>query len=191
MDRPEAIAIAKAFVERIEDACERLVVAGSLRRRLARIGDIEIVATPKVERRADGLFADMPTDVDRLDARLLAMLDGDEVSKRPDRNGIPRWGPSLKYLTYRGARVDLFCPEADRFGWVLALRTGPAAFSRQLVVRKDRRTKDGRVGLLPEHVHPADGWLTRGIARERIETPNEADVFDLFGLRHLDPWERT
>jgi DNA polymerase/3'-5' exonuclease PolX len=191
MFRPDAVELAKAFIERIDDCCERLVVAGSLRRRLAMIGDIEVVAVPKRETLTSGLFEDMATEVDRLDARLAEMLDDGDVSKRLDRNGVPRWGPTLKFLTYRDARVDLFAPERDRFGWILMLRTGPAAFSRQLVVRTDRRTKDGRPGLLPEHVYPVGGWLTRGIARERIETPEEADVFRLFGLPYREPWERT
>ena len=44
--RPEAVAVARAFVAEIEDCCGELRVAGSLRRRLARISDVEIVAVP-------------------------------------------------------------------------------------------------------------------------------------------------
>jgi DNA polymerase/3'-5' exonuclease PolX len=190
MLRPDAIEKARAFVDAISGTYDRLVVAGSLRRRLAMIGDIEIVASPKVEHVVGGLFGDQGEDVDRLDARMAALLDNDEVSKRLDRNGSPRWGPTLKYLTYQGARVDLFTPSAERFGWILLLRTGPAAFSRQLVVERGRRTKDGRPGLLPPLIVPRDGWLTWRVSGERIETSSEEAVFDLFRLTYLPPWER-
>jgi DNA polymerase/3'-5' exonuclease PolX len=197
MHRTEAIAIAKAFVAALEGTYDQLIVAGSLRRRLAYIGDVEIVAVPKVEQQSTGLVEGMATDVDRLDARMMALLDNDEIAKRLDANGSPRWGPTLKYLTFQGARVDLFTPCAERFGWILCLRTGPAAFSRQLVVpkRDDKgrpgRTKDRRPGLLPIHIKPVDGWLTYRTSGERIETPTEQSVFDLFNIPYLEPWSRV
>lgn len=191
MLRPDAIAKARAFVDAISGTYDRLVVAGSLRRRLAMIGDVEIVAVPKVEIEQDGLFSDHPIAVDRLDSRMRVLLEEGEVEKRLDKNGVPRWGPTLKYLLFQGARVDLFSPNIKRFGWILVLRTGPAAFSRQLVVPRGRSTKDGRPGLLPPLIAPRDGWLTWRVSGERIETSSEEAVFDLFKLAYLPPWERT
>jgi len=191
LDRADAVAVAKAFVPQIEDCTVQLKVAGSLRRRLAQIGDIEIVAEPKTEPGTSGLFDDMVTTRDLLDERMSELLDSGTVQQRLDVNGHPRWGPLVKYLTYRDVRVDLFCPSAKRFGWILMLRTGPAAFSRQLVVAKDRRTKDGRPGLRPVYIAPQDGWLTWRTSGQRIPTPTEQHVFDLFGLSYLEPWERT
>lgn len=220
MDRPEALAIAKAFVGELDGTYTELTVAGSLRRRLARIGDIEVVAQPRYERQTDGLFRDIPTNRDLLHARMHALLEDGTVQKRLDVNGTPRWGPTLRYLTYQGARVDLLTPSpacltcghlhtgtatgrfdgpcvdcdgpiGSRYGWILLLRTGPAAFSRQLVVPKGRTTKDGRPGLLPATLAPRDGWLTRRVSGERLHTPTEQQVFDLFGLTVAAPWERT
>jgi hypothetical protein len=424
MARPEAVEIAKAFVAELEGTYEQLIVAGSLRRRLAYIGDIEIVAVPKVETEhveTAELFGSVYSDYDvgRLDGRLNEMLQAGQVEKRLDANGSPRWGMTLKYLTFQGARVDLFTPhitcmkcskmhtctvpmrgqggeanqepersESDalqaqlrpvrgvlrehqpegvqqelqheiglqggqeeeraqllpgrlsglpgaihqegllqdpdvlpslrndpvgtkaegpgalgghpgtnrpagavpsgvlagsseqghqrlrsssspgdgaphrtvsgdlgegsppqrgedrqpdrepgdrhartpqrlgdlpalpkvvpgplshdgcvcpqcggrigsRLGWILLLRTGPAAFSRQLVVpkRDDKgrpgRTKDRRPGLLPIHIKPVDGWLTYRTSGERIETPTEQSVFDLFDIPYIEPWSRS
>jgi len=195
IQRAEAIEIAKAFVGEIEPYTDRLVVAGSLRRRLALIGDIEVVCVPKVETVAlpvTDLFGEKieHTDVDRLDERLGQMLAVGAVSKRLDANGSPRWGLRLKYLLYQGARVDLFCPSAEQFGWHLLIRTGPAQFSRQLVVEKGKRTKDGRPGLLPPHLKPIDGWICERTSGYRIPTPDEKSVFDLFKLPYREPWER-
>lgn len=191
MERPAAIAVAKAFVDAIAGTYDQLVVAGSLRRRLARIGDVEVVAVPKIQQAADGLFADRLTEIDLLDARMHALLDAGTVAKRLDARGHPRWGPIVKYLTFQDTRVDLFTPCAERLGWILVLRTGPAAFSRQLVVERGRRTKDGRSGLLPPTLRPNDGWLTDRVSGRRVATPTERDVFEAFGLDWLEPWERT
>jgi DNA polymerase/3'-5' exonuclease PolX len=202
MGRPEAVEIAKAFVGLIEGCTDQLIVAGSLRRRLAYIGDIEVCAVPKietVETDIPDLFGGQPHvgQVDLLDAHLTMLLDKGRVAKRLDANGTPRWGETLKYLTFQGARVDLFTPCAERFGWILLLRTGPAAFSRQLVVPKrddngrPGRTKDRRPGLLPVHIKPVDGWLCYRTSGERIPTPTEQSVFELFGMPYQEPWERV
>jgi len=191
MFRDEAVAIAKAFVGEIEDCCDQLIVAGSLRRRLAMIGDVEVVAVPKIAAETGGMFGDQVEIVDVLDARMTTLLEHGVVSKRVDRNGSPRWGPTLRYLTFQGARVDLFSPCEERFGWILALRTGPAPFSRQLVMHRGRTTRDGRPGLLPPLIVPRDGWLTYRVSGEPIPTPTEASVFELYGMPFTPPWERT
>jgi|SRR5262252_9397303 len=192
MHRPEALAVARAFVDEIEGCCERVIVAGSLRRRLAYVGDIEVCAVPKIELDGGDIFGDRPVGVNLLDDRMAELLDAGTVTKRLDRNGTPRWGPTIKLLEYRSAPIDLFAPaEPERFGWILVLRTGPAAFARQLVVERGRRTKDGRPGLLPVGLKPRDGWLTRRVSGERIATPDEADVFALYGLDYRHPRERS
>jgi DNA polymerase/3'-5' exonuclease PolX len=195
MERPVAVEIAKRFVALIEDYTDQLIVAGSLRRRLAMIGDIEICAAPKVGPIDSGVIDLFGThqivDTDLLDFRMQVLLRDGTVSKRLDANGSPRWGPTLKYLTFEGAHVDLFCPSAERFGWILLLRTGPEPFSRQLVVPKGKRTKDNRPGLMPAYIKPDDGWLTYQTSGERIPTPDEASVFELFSLPYVNPWSRV
>lgn len=198
LHRPDAIAIARRFVELIEDCCVTLVVAGSLRRRLAYVNDIEVVAVPQIEPQVDGLFPEITVDVDRLDQRMLALLDSGQVAQRLDRNGVARWGPTAKLVTFpsassgqAGAKIDLFSPrEAGRFGWILVLRTGPAAYSRQLVVPRGQLTKDKRPGLLPPEIVPRDGWLTERASGYRIPTPTERDAFEALRLPYVEPWER-
>lgn len=194
--RSDAIAVAKRFVAALGGTYDQLVVGGSLRRRLAFVHDIEVVATPRVEAVDEvipGLFGEdvRQVQVNRLDARMEEMLAVGQVQKRLDVAGNPRWGSALRYLTFDGAPVDLFTPVAARFGWILLLRTGPAAFSRQLVVPKGQRTKDRRPGLMPAYIKPDEGWLTYRTSGERISTPDEQSVFDLFGIPFVDPWSRV
>lgn len=191
LDRPHAIATAKRFVAELDGCYDQLVVAGSLRRRLAYVGDIEVVAVPKIEQRSVGMFPDHTVAVDLLHEKLEQLLHNGAARKALDVRGAPRWGPTLKYLLFDGVRFDLFSPNVERFGWILVLRTGPAAFSRQLVVDVGRRTKDGRPGLLPARLLPRDGWLTERVSGWRIPTPTEQHVFDAFRLDYREPWERT
>ncbi len=196
MDRVEALRAAKRFIAMIEPYTDQIIIAGSLRRRLPTIGDIEIVAVPKIgvmEIQTLKLFGSEieRRDVDLLDGVMTRILESGAISKRLDMNGAPRWGPALKYLDYEGVRVDLFTCGADRLGWITMLRTGPAEFSRQLVVPRDRLTKDARYGLMPPYIAAKDGWLTYRTSGESIATPTEQSVFDLFGLIYREPWERS
>ena len=189
MERPVAVEIAKRFVALIEDYTDQLIVAGSLRRRLAMIGDVEIVCVPKagvdlVE--TVGLFGSEieRRDVDLLGRRMNELLEAGAVSKRLDANGSPRWGPTLKYVVFEGARVDLFCPSAERFGLILAIRTGPWQLSRWFVTQKSKR------GALPDHLIVRDGWVHYRVSGQRIETPDEESFFSLLGLPWIPPQER-
>jgi len=187
--RPDAIAILRAFIDLIEPCCLELRVAGSLRRQLAYVSDGEVVAVSRKEPVTIDLLQEQIVVRDLLDERMAYLLEAGVVAKRLDRRGSPRWGPTLKYLTFEGMNIDLFCPEAERMGWILLLRTGPAAFSRQLVVERGKKTKDGRPGLKPAHIRCADGWLTWS-SGERIPTPTEAEACRVLGIPYAEPWLR-
>lgn len=198
---PSSVAgpVAKRFVELIAPYCHQVVIAGSLRRRLPTVGDIEVVATPIVEQRTAGLFGDVIVEEDRLGAYLECLLIGGDIQKRPRADGKTFWGPKAKYLTFEGIPVDLFTPDAARFGIILVIRTGPAQFSHRLVATKDQSVVVGkhangheirRPGLLPEMYRVQDGWLTRRVSGEKIATPDEQTVFELLGIEYAEPWNR-
>lgn len=192
MDLAEAEAAAERFVAEIADACEQIVVAGSIRRRQQDVGDIEIVVVPATIE-ISGLFAEYPGErCDVLDAALNLMANdpGSGVERRAT-NGHSAWGPKYKRLSFEGAPIDLFSCDADRFGLILAIRTGPAWYSHQLVTPKDRRIQQGeRPGLLPPHMKVTDGWLTYRVSGQRIPTPTEEGFFETIGQPYIEPWER-
>lgn len=190
----DAYGLAERFIAGIADQCVHVEIAGSIRRHAPTCGDIEIVAVPATAVRYQyDLFGSVSgtVAVDSLASRMDRLACEDVVTKRRRADGTLMWGPSWKSFTFGGAAVDLFTPEQERYGWILALRTGPAAFSRQLVMPVGRTTADGRPGLLPPTIAPRDGWLTWGASGERIAVPTEREAFDLFGIGYIEPRART
>lgn len=189
MPLAEAEEIANELVEAIAGVCFPIEIAGSIRRRLAEVGDIEIVACPVITTQMTGLFNDVEERTNHLDARLQAMLGAGVIQKR-ETNGHSAWGPKYKRLTFADAPFDLFMPGRERFGLILAIRTGPADFSNALVTHQGSRTRDGRPGMLPARYLVRDGWLTERVSGERVKTPDEERFFALIGQPYLPPEER-
>lgn len=192
MPAREAEQVANRFLALIAGVCEQAVVAGSLRRMRPDVGDIEIVAVPQVVDRPVGLFAEHTEPFNLLDDLLGRMLQEEAIRKRSAGElGRLAWGPSYKRLSFEGYPFDLFTPEAARFGLILTIRTGPAAWSHQLVTPRGTKTRAGRDGLMPPYLRVQDGWLTERTSGRRIPTPTEHDVFDHMQLRWLEPEDRT
>lgn len=174
--------IAEGLVESLRPGCERVEVAGSIRRGAASVGDLEIVAIPKfVTERGPGLLFSEDVERSLLDVELEALLR--EGTLRPAE--LPRMGDRYKAFLHRsGLQLDLFVvlPPAT-WGVILAIRTGPRAYSQRLVTEARRRG-----------FHVADGMLHRGILGcsrfttcEQIPTPEESDLFEALGLPVVEP----
>lgn len=198
----EAEAIALAIVERLAPFCERLAIAGSIRRRVAEVKDVELLAIPARRQQQPGLFEDLPVTVkappvDELDEALGEMLGDLVVRKRPDRRGRTFWGPSDKRILWRYGvghadwiPVDLFGASFETWGAKLALRTGPWELSKRLV------TPRAQGGLMPDDLQFTKGGLyrfdTQTNARFRtfVPTPDEATLFRELGLPYVAPERR-
>jgi DNA polymerase/3'-5' exonuclease PolX len=162
--------IACGLVERLQPACERIEVAGSLRRHKELIGDIEIVLIPKPLLNLLGEPMKQ-TEVD-------VMLGGWPVS-------IIKNGEKYKQFTFDSKAgqtytVDLFLqPDPATWGVNLMIRTGSADFSRQMVTRKSEG------GYMPEHFSVRDARVWRNGAA--VATPEEADIFALWQMDFVAP----
>jgi DNA polymerase/3'-5' exonuclease PolX len=180
----EAVQIADALVALLAPACERLVVAGSIRRGKADIGDIDLVCEPKIERESGGLFGDQLTDRDLLHDLATRLAEQGELERRYDKNGRPTWGTSLKRAVYRGLAVDLQAvPDPTTWGaWVL-IRTGPASFNKAIV------TPRYQGGLLPSGFEWKDSFRLHRYGGV-LPTPTEESIFEAIGLPYVTPQDR-
>lgn len=139
----QAVADAEAFRALFPPACyRRWEVAGSCRRGRPVVGDVEHVVIPAWgEVPATSLFAEATDRVNLLWYQLEALERGHVVSKHlygsnPDTGrAIYRWGPKHRGADFRGFNHEIFTADADNWGSVLAIRTGPGPYSRMLVTR--------------------------------------------------------
>lgn len=155
---------------------ERLEIAGSIRRERPWIGDIELVALPRMVPVADGLF----------ETREESVLE-QEIAATVADGVLERLSGGDRYVKLRhresGVQVDLFVvrPPAQ-WGVLFLIRTGSAAYSQRFV------TEIKRLGY-----HVVDGALHRGGAFgcprlcTVVDTPEEADVYEAVGLPMLQP----
>ena len=177
----EAEAVATSMVRRLEDACRRILVAGSIRRRKAAVGDIEIVAEPRFEsrsRRNGDLFEPTRSENrDLLEERVESLLRDGVLATHPTD---PKNGERYKKLWIAGAalQLDLFVvrPPAD-WGCAVAIRTGPAHLAVRLVQ-----------GLIARGYHMDGFRVLRGEEHYRCE--DESDVFGYAGVPFLAPERR-
>lgn len=161
----EALAVAEDLVSLLAPSCERIAIAGSLRRRKPEVGDIELVAIPRA----------------RYD------LFGEKIGYDDPTQGLDavftKRGEKYKQFTWQGMTVDLFLTTPLQWGIILAIRTGPGDFSRKLV------TPRLYGGFLPPGFRCEGGWLWR--EEQRLGTPEEEDVFRLLGLAYIPPEQRA
>lgn len=170
------------FAAHIARVCERVIVAGSIRRRKPEVGDVEIVCAPRIER--------IPTPGDLFTGP--GVVERDLLLEELDRlvaDGAlvvgSRQGP--RFRQYRippldSAQLDLFIvrPPAQ-WGAILAIRTGPADYSQWLMQQARR------AGLVQVQGHlELDGVVEPG-AERTIATPDEESFFDALGVRWVPP----
>jgi len=180
----EALAVASALVEELESRCERIAIAGSLRRRKPTVGDVELVFVPKeVQRPAPGeLFGEYTVPVDLVEERLQELLAAGVLEKRLSVKGRPSWGAQNRLAVHvaSGMPVDLFATTSRCWHNYLVCRTGSAESNLRIAIAAQR---------MGWKWHPyADGFETRTGQWRRVTC--EEDVFRLVGLPYLEPHER-
>lgn len=170
------------LLEKLQPACKRVSVAGSIRRRKPRVGDIEIVAEPILQG-APSLFDQQQISIEiALDEMVQSgrLKRGEKDGERYKRLYV--WSPLGDGGDW--LKVDLFIvrPPAQ-WGVIMAIRTGPAEFSKWLV------TDVRQGGARCYDMKFENGALWRNGAV--IETPDEGVLFQELGLKWVEPWNRT
>jgi DNA polymerase/3'-5' exonuclease PolX len=162
----QATAIAERVKAELAPYCERIEIAGSVRRRKSEVKDIEIVAIPQ---------------------RVIADLFGSETTVDPHFCAVVnQWRavkglPTGKYTQRRlpdGINLDLFRANADNWGLQYAIRTGSADYSHYVLA----------TGWVKAGYTSVEGQLHR--LGRHIPIREEADLFTLLGLPGVDPSQR-
>lgn len=175
-----AWAIANFLRGKLEPCCAIVEIAGSVRRGVREVGDIELICMPVAGR--NSLFGD--GDGPSLDQVLHDLQDKGQIFRGD------KWGDKWKKLLLPGeppVKVDLFIvppEEASTWGMQFAVRTGPADLSRDLV------TPISNGGHLPLGWKVADGWKLFDHTGQVIPTPTERDVFEALGMKYIEPEKR-
>lgn len=174
---------ARALRDLLAPACERIEVAGSIRRGKPDVKDAEIVAIPRITHVVrQGLFgpevktarSDLWDLVDRL------VAGPEPLDRHPPTNGrAASWGDRYRKLVWDGLPVDLFTAHADNWGAIALIRTGPADFSQAWVTEIRR------------HGYRMEGGVVRDPNGDRVNVPDEATAFRLAGWTYVPARERA
>lgn len=179
----EAVKIAKDLMVELAGQARRIEIAGSIRREKTYVKDIELVIIPH----------HLPSLLARLDG---LVVRGDMEPRTNVKGNRIGWGEKFRACVYKKLYpVDIFICDEDNFGFIYWLRTGPGdANSRVMEMLKYMaspvRARDGRLHWVdyPADYNSADDNY---IPRHVIRTPEEIDVFTLFGMDYRKPALRT
>lgn len=180
-----AHSIAYRWKTRFEEVCERVEVAGSVRRAVEDVNDLDIVCVPRLVPERDIFEMETGRQVNLLEDFVNnRILDG-LLRLHVDERGRLCNGPRHKKLvTLEEIKLELWIvlPPAQ-WGVQMVLRTGPKNFGHWLVTQREQG------GALAPSFRFRDGaiWRDGGL----IETPEEEDVFKILGLPWKEPGERT
>lgn len=184
-----ALEVARDVLGWLRPLCARVVVAGSLRRRKAEVGDVEILYIARWlewENPEDLFGGKVPTNV--TDHALARQLRRGELVQRMKANGSPiGWGDSNKFAVHAGSGVPIDFFQATEATWWcnLVCRTGGAESNTALASAARERGWQ---------------WNPTGAGFTRIAGPqagtvkamrSEQEIFEFAGLPYLRPEERS
>ena len=186
------LVVAEAVAMRLSDllapSCDRLMIGGSIRRRRPDVGDIELIAIPRVVTASSDSLADLfgfssAAPSQTLSVNLLwKQLDSLKVE-------YSKKGPRYRRFEYDGWEVDCFTADRDNYGMIALIRTGSAEFSQWVMGELNKAGLTSSEGRLHKRAkQPTGEYKAVGDA---IRTPEEIDVFRAAGHQYLDPPQRN
>jgi DNA polymerase/3'-5' exonuclease PolX len=168
--RNDVIWAANNICDLLRPVCTRIEIAGSLRREKSEVGDIEICAIPTY---STDLFGDQFYSAAVIGEVLRSA--GFEMDKD---------GENYKKFFYVAAQIwiDLFLTTPEQWGLIFMIRTGSADFSRMMMTNKQQG------GYMPSNLKVSGGRVW--IGNQVMVTPEEKDVFKLWGMEFVEPKNR-
>ena len=169
MELNRAKAIAEDLKSRLEPVCERIEIAGSIRRRKADVGDIELLCIPKYI-----------VGVDQLDRQVMLLMSQHILDYRRNKLGSKVYGTKNKLLhCASGIGVDIFSTTKECWPVALVVRTGGKKSNMRLAASALKRGY---------HFHAYGAGFST--PNGEIVCHSEREVFETIDLPYLEPWER-
>jgi DNA polymerase/3'-5' exonuclease PolX len=120
--------VAKDIVALLEAHCERIVVAGSIRRCRPDVNDIDLVLIPK--------------DAFAFNLRLLELQKDGLLQPMVKKDGKTATGGKIRSYVFKGAQIDFNFATPQTWGTLLLVRTGSKEHNIRLAsLAKDRGWK--------------------------------------------------
>ena len=165
----------QSVVALLAGACDRIEIAGSTRRQEVEVGDIEILAIPKVG--GLDLFGEPVEGDSALDRRCRELLGQGLFEYRLNVAGDRMYRPNNKYVRHvgTGIPVDIFTASPEFWGMAPVVRTGPKEFCQAIMTRFQSLTLQGH----------ASAGVSRGA--QMMDCPTEQDVFDFLQWEYIAP----
>lgn len=165
MNYADALDIAQSLVAKLCPLCDRIEIAGSIRRRKPVVGDIDLVLIP---RSVTQLVSDLWT----------------HYGKKPEKCGekiIVMEHYQAACAPCREIQVDLYLATPKTWATLLLIRTGC----------KDHNIMLARRAMAMQYQLKANGeGLWSKISGQPIAIESEAQLFSTLGMKYREPWER-
>lgn len=183
----DALMVARELHIILGPCCDRIEIAGSVRRASLMVGDIEVVAVPAVTTAVPPGEL-LPREFDMLMHKLDMLVADQTIQKTIRDGGRTCWGPRHRSFVFEGTKIDLFLADDRNWGSILSIRTGPAELSQMLVSRlhlKGLCHKDGYVRNQIYGREPMNGEMG-----EIVPCETEEDFFAMCDVPYIQPNER-
>jgi DNA polymerase/3'-5' exonuclease PolX len=185
MEHQKAEAIALSTFELLQPHCDRIEVAGSIRRLKPEVKDIEIVALSKPKIRTD-VFGEKFQD-GRATCFINQVEELGTILK-----GSPVDGRYVQIRLHEGINLDLFLPQPDDYFRQFAIRTGSSDYSRKVIATAWFKmgwcgTSDG-LRKKCDCIQNAAGW--KWVNKAGVIPPvwqSEQEFFEWLGLKWIEP----
>jgi DNA polymerase (family 10) len=166
-----ARAVARKIVEELRPACDRIEIAGSLRRGNPVVHDIDLVLLPKTLSEEFSLGGSTP-----LEALLGHLVERGSLASVRGRDKVKCF-----VATKTGIPIDLYVARQETWATLLLIRTG----SKEHNIRLAQRAKELGMKLRASGDGIEDGH------GNVLKVDAEEDVFRILGLPYLVPEDRT
>jgi DNA polymerase/3'-5' exonuclease PolX len=181
-----ARAVARDLLKVIGPSCQRLIFAGSLRRRKEFVSDIEILFIPSLEQAQgppDLLGQRESVTINQTDRALDRLLQCGYLHKRENALGRHAWGHMNKLALHAETliAVDLFTATEKNWFNYLVCRTGGEETNIRIAAAA--RAKGWKW-------NPYDEGFTSRSGIQKHPVTSERDVFGFVGIPYLEPWQR-